>query len=451
LRGARDDNYMTQSDEGSRDEIHQAMLRYLDGTLPAQEIERLSAMVKENPAMGRVFATLLLQQMHLAEIGQEEKGLDFVLSPEAVMDSKNDSVAVNQPRPRRVLWAAAAGLALLGGVAGLWLLQADAGPVITRVAGAKVRVERAGKILTAKEGLGIRTGDTIDTGSMGELTIRYGGERTQLQLRHNVLLTIARLVHGKRFELNRGNVEAIVAPQPEKEPMVWVTPQAEATVLGTALSLEVDETGTRLEVTEGKVRFSNTLLQSSVVVPAGHEAFAGPGRELSATPVDLNAPGGVWAEYWWGITGTEVTNLTSSLKFSAVPDSRHRLIRFEAPADLGENYGSRIRGYLHPPVTGDYLFWIASDDASELWLSRDDNPLNKKKLCFVSQWTHVREWGNEPTQKSVPIRLVGGGKYYIEALHKQGIGSDHFEAAWQPAGRPLEIIPGAYLSPFVEK
>src|SRR5262249_46635061 len=161
----------------------------------------------------------------------------------------------------------------------------------------------------------IRTGDTIDTGPMGELTIRYNGESTQLLLQHKALVTMARLTHGKRFELIHGSVEAFVAPQPEKEPMVWVTPQAEATVLGTALSLEVDETGTRLEVTEGKVRLSNTLVQSSVVVPAGHEAFAGPGRELSATPVDINAPGGVWAEYWWGIAGTAVTNLTSSLKF----------------------------------------------------------------------------------------------------------------------------------------
>src|SRR5207244_10091900 len=36
-----------------------------------------------------------------------------------------------------------------------------------------------------------------------------------------------------------------------------------------------------------------------------------------------------------------------------------------------QNYGSYIRGYLEPPQTGPYTFWISSDDDAEFRLSTD--------------------------------------------------------------------------------
>ncbi|MEL6650459.1 MAG: PA14 domain-containing protein, partial [Bacteroidota bacterium] len=47
---------------------------------------------------------------------------------------------------------------------------------------------------------------------------------------------------------------------------------------------------------------------------------------------------------------------------------------FEIPVNSGNTYGARVRGYICPPTTGNYSFWIASDDKGELWLSTDDNP-----------------------------------------------------------------------------
>ena len=40
-------------------------------------------------------------------------------------------------------------------------------------------------------------------------------------------------------------------------------------------------------------------------------------------------------------------------------------------------------GYVTPPTTGYYTFWIASDDNSELWLSTDANPANKVRIAYV--------------------------------------------------------------------
>lgn len=36
----------------------------------------------------------------------------------------------------------------------------------------------------------------------------------------------------------------------------------------------------------------------------------------------------------------------------------------------GENYGQYFRGYIRAPRTGNYKFYLASDDCSELWLSK---------------------------------------------------------------------------------
>src|SRR5262249_3349005 len=49
---------------------------------------------------------------------------------------------------------------------------------------------------------------------------------------------------------------------------------------------------------------------------------------------------------------------------------------FESPSDWGDYHLTRMRGFLHPPASGDYTFWIASDNSSELWLSTDPEPSN---------------------------------------------------------------------------
>jgi hypothetical protein len=73
-----------------------------------------------------------------------------------------------------------------------------------------------------------------------------------------------------------------------------------------------------------------------------------------------------------------------------------------------------MKGWLTPPVTGDYVFWIASDDYGEFWLSSDDHPDNKFRMCFVPGYTEIREWTKYSEQESTSILLVAGGAYYFE-------------------------------------
>ena len=164
------------------------------------------------------------------------------------------------------------------------------------------------------------------------------------------------------------------------------------------------------------------------------------------------APGsGVMREYYTNITGTAVTNLTTSAKFiNEQPDSVTTLTNlFEAPTNIGENYGQRLRGYFVAPQTGNYKFAIASDDKSELWLSTGTSTNNKVKIASVASYTSSRQYTKETNQTSTNIPLVAGASYYIEALMKEGTANDHLSVGVTlPDNTTNAPIPATFLSAY---
>ncbi len=137
--------------------------------------------------------------------------------------------------------------------------------------------------------------------------------------------------------------------------------------------------------------------------------------------------------------------------FPLRPSGRESLASFEAPSGTGNNsYLARVRGYVHPPATGEYRFWIASDDTSQLWLGTDDDRRSARLIATATIWTKPREWSHMPAQKSAAIYLEAGRRYYIEAVHEQGPGTDHLSVSWEGPNLPQQIIDGAHLSPWPE-
>ncbi|MCJ7729031.1 MAG: Ig-like domain-containing protein [Sedimentisphaerales bacterium] len=172
----------------------------------------------------------------------------------------------------------------------------------------------------------------------------------------------------------------------------------------------------------------------------------------TSLPVNITVTGGegsgaVLREWWTGVPGMAVIDLTSSANYPDNPTGKGLLTNLEGPTDWANNYGTRIRGYLHPLTTGNYTFWIASDDNGELWLSTDDSPANAARIAYVLEWTNSREWNKDPNQQSLPISLTAGQKYYVEVLQKEGSGGDNVAVAWQGPGLSQQVINGAYLSP----
>ncbi len=160
--------------------------------------------------------------------------------------------------------------------------------------------------------------------------------------------------------------------------------------------------------------------------------------------------GTILREVWEGISGTAVSALTGNPAYPGNPSYSDELTSFEAPIDFADNFGSRIHGWLHPDTSGDYIFWISSDDNSELWLSTDENPANAVLISQVTNWTNPRQFDDPDVIPSGPIHLEGGQKYYIKALYKEGGGGDNCAVAWEGPDNPERaVISGYYLTPFV--
>ncbi|MHA6249945.1 Ig-like domain-containing protein, partial [Pontibacter sp. CAU 1760] len=167
-----------------------------------------------------------------------------------------------------------------------------------------------------------------------------------------------------------------------------------------------------------------------------------------ATPTLTQAPAGtgsITREFWAGVHSSDLSKIPTA----STPGSQTTLSLFEAPSNVGDNYGQRIRGYVTAPVSGQYTFWIASDDKAELYLSTSEEAGAKRRIAFVESWTNSREWDKHASQQSARVSLEAGKRYYIEALHLEGGGGDNLAVGWQlPNGTMERPIAGNRLSPM---
>jgi hypothetical protein len=97
----------------------------------------------------------------------------------------------------------------------------------------------------------------------------------------------------------------------------------------------------------------------------------------------------------------------------AYPDSAH------------DNYGSRMTGVFVPPQTGNWIFYLRSDDASQLWFNPDGiSDSGRQLIAEETTCCHVFS-----ANASSPLPLVAGHRYYIETLHREGPEFDFCEVA----------------------
>ena len=78
----------------------------------------------------------------------------------------------------------------------------------------------------------------------------------------------------------------------------------------------------------------------------------------------------------------------------------------EVPSNGDMNFGDRMSGWLVPPITGDYTFWIASEDNGELFLGLDyasDSGGDGVRICYTPG-----------SSKSTQYRLMAGQPLYFE-------------------------------------
>jgi len=171
--------------------------------------------------------------------------------------------------------------------------------------------------------------------------------------------------------------------------------------------------------------------------------------KFDSSMLTLARKGAILYEHWNNFNGSDLDSIAKAKGYPDNPTGSVQVNQFQSKVNWSDNYCSRICGYIYPPTTGDYVFWISSDDQSWLFLSTSDSPAEKQQIARVASWVALGTWEQEPNQKSKPIPLQAGRRYYIEALHIEGSGNDHVAVGWQlPDGTMERPIPGSRLSPF---
>ena len=162
--------------------------------------------------------------------------------------------------------------------------------------------------------------------------------------------------------------------------------------------------------------------------------------------------GHVLFEFWYGGgIGGDLDTLKAHPDFPDNPRDSKWETSFATDQPNTDYYGGRGRAFLTPPETGDYTFWVFSDDDSELWLSSDDSAANAVQIAGVEGWTGWEEWGKYETQQSAPVTLEAGQRYYIEGLYSDGTGGGNMGVGWAGPGigEATTLITGDYLTALI--
>src|SRR5207302_297513 len=135
----------------------------------------------------------------------------------------------------------------------------------------------------------------------------------------------------------------------------------------------------------------------------------------------LFSPGVLKQEFYSGAVRTDLETST----YTNAPASILYVTAFETPSGQGASYAERVSGFFIPAQTTNYVFFLCSDDDSDLFLSTDASPTNKHLIAQETVWSNSREW----------VSSGGGG---VVASKR----SDQFTGTTWPGGNTIHLNAG---------
>lgn len=149
----------------------------------------------------------------------------------------------------------------------------------------------------------------------------------------------------------------------------------------------------------------------------------------------------VLREIWW--SGQSIDGAVA-LAQSGTPADQVDILATPTWADIADNYVAKMSGYLLVPATGDYTFYVASDDYSRLYISQNDNMADAVQVAYVDGWTGSQAWTTYPSQKSEPMALTEGQLMAFYAIMQEGGGGDNLAIGWTGPGiDAITVLPDA--------
>lgn len=122
----------------------------------------------------------------------------------------------------------------------------------------------------------------------------------------------------------------------------------------------------------------------------------GPGLTAETTEATLAVQAGVFfsgsvRQEVWGPDNTAITRAQVEAGSAGEPTSAGYISQF-ATTDFANNYVQRLRCLFTPSVSGNYVFFVCSDDDSDLFVSTDFDPANKRLVAQETSWSVARQW-----------------------------------------------------------
>jgi len=327
------------------DRFDELLSMYLDNELDEPHAPQLAAFVRDDPAYRRRFVqqTKLAGLLHGAVATRTLSESTIKRTMEALPlrrltkdeidrmtpDARVRIAAVThefeahsaQHRTKRVLiqrWHVAA--ALLIAMAGAWIgfrvIAASANQYNPQTLATPAVLERSsGKVFItssvsdskqpARGGQALNTLDGVETQPGAKAVVKYwdgttltltGSDTGKLWMSDRQNDIGERTRHrasslGKRVVLESGVLVVTAAKQPANEPMVLITPHADAEIIGTKFTLTVTPNATRLDVFEGSVKFTRSTDNNSILVSGSQHVVTGTGTgKLEVQPGSLEIP-----------------------------------------------------------------------------------------------------------------------------------------------------------------
>jgi hypothetical protein len=138
------------------------------------------------------------------------------------------------------------------------------------------------------------------------------------------------------------------------------------------------------------------------------------------------------------------------------PGVVHLVTAADSPGNFGDNTSRRYSGWFIPPSDDNYVFFVAADDDTDVFLSTNSLPANKRLIAQETVWSPTRSWNtpgqgtpgpfevsqkrsdqwspdpvNVPAPYSGGIPLLAGQKYYFESVIHNGTGGDNWAVTYE--------------------
>ena len=200
------------------------------------------------------------------------------------------------------------------------------------------------------------------------------------------------------------------------------------------------------------------------------------GLSSTSSPAIVTVAAGVqeysWVsvDWWFGGSMAGIENGSLGLSVNQITSPT-----FEADTTggSGNNYGNRLSCLFYPPSSGNYVFFVASDDQSDLFVSTDNNPASKRMVAQETGWSNARQWtapgggGSTAPQKrsdqfspdggfsqpfAAGLPMTGGQPYYIELDHQDTGGGENAGVTYKlisdadPANGTASALTGARVA-----